>query len=96
MLHEQTEVLPEISLRPGDPLPLPCGRNTQAALESGLFWGAVGAVKELIAQLSKSLASPHVFLSGGDGKLIAKVLGDSAVYVSHLPLRGAALACLRA
>jgi type III pantothenate kinase len=96
MLHEQTDVLPEISLRPGDPPPPACGRNTQAALESGLFWGAVGAVKELIAQLSKPLAaSPHVFLSGGDGKLIASVIGSAAIYVPHLALRGAAVACLR-
>lgn len=95
MLHERTDVLPEISLEPGDPPPPACGRNTQAALESGLFWGAVGAVKELIAQLSQPLsARPHVFLSGGDGKLIATVLGEQATYVSHLALRGAALACL--
>jgi type III pantothenate kinase len=94
MLHEQTDVLPEISLRPGDPPPPACGRNTQAALESGLFWGAVGAVKELVAQLSKPLPmAPHVFLSGGDGKLIATVMGEPAVYVPHLALRGAALAC---
>jgi type III pantothenate kinase len=95
MLHERTDVLPEISLNPEDPPPPACGRNTQAALESGLFWGAVGAVKELVAQLSKPLpTAPHVFLSGGDGKLIASVLGEPAIYVPHLALRGAALACL--
>jgi type III pantothenate kinase len=96
MLHEQTDVLPEILLRPGDPPPPPCGRNTHAALESGLFWGAVGAVKELIARLSEPLAAtPQVFLSGGDGKLVASLLEDRATYIPHLALRGAALACVR-
>jgi type III pantothenate kinase len=95
MLHEQTDVLPEVSLRPGDPPPPACGRNTREALESGLFWGVVGAVKELTRQLSEPLsAAPHVFLSGGDGKLIAAVLGGEATYVPHLALRGAARTCL--
>jgi type III pantothenate kinase len=92
-LHEHTDVLPEIVLRPGQPLPAACGRNTRAALESGLFWGVVGAVKELISRLRQQVESPpQVFLSGGDGKLIASVLRDEAEYVPHLALRGAALA----
>lgn len=96
MLHQQTDVLPEISLEPGFAPPPACGRNTRAALESGLFWGLVGAVKELVAQLSRQAQRPpHVFLSGGDGELIAGALGGQAKYVPHLALRGAALAGVR-
>ncbi|MBW3599504.1 MAG: type III pantothenate kinase [Planctomycetes bacterium] len=92
-LHSQTDVLPEITLDPQAPPPAACGRNTRAALESGLFWGVVGAVRELIAELAKETPEPpEVFLSGGDGKLIATVLGPEARFVPHLALRGAALA----
>jgi type III pantothenate kinase len=92
-LHEHTDVLPEVLLRPGAPPPAACGKNTQAALESGLFWGAVGAVKELVVQLGQYAdRPPQVLLSGGDGQLIAQVLGGQARYVPHLALRGAALA----
>jgi type III pantothenate kinase len=92
-LHEHTDVLPEVVLHPSQTLPPACGRNTRAALESGLFWGVVGAVKELIRQLREQVdGESQVFLSGGDGKLIASVLRDDAEYVPHLALRGAALA----
>ncbi len=92
-LHQHTDVLPEVSLHPGAPPPPACGRNTQAALESGLFWGVTGAVKELVIQLGKEVEPPpQVFLSGGDGKLIANVLEGDAHYIPHLALCGAALA----
>jgi type III pantothenate kinase len=92
-LHSQTDALPNITLDAEAPPPEPCGRNTRAALESGLFWGVVGAVREIVAQLGRqSPEPPQVFLSGGDGKLIAKVFGDEAQFVPHLALRGAALA----
>ncbi len=93
MLHQQTDVLPEVTLSSEDPPPPACGRNTQAALKSGLFWGLVGGVKELIARLGQQVeTAPQVFLSGGDGHLIASVLGEPAQYVPHLALRGAVLA----
>lgn len=96
MLHQQTDVLPEVTLSPNEPPPPACGRNTQAALKSGLFWGLVGGVKELIARLGESMeTAPQVFLSGGDGQLIASVLQEPAQYVPHLALRGAALASWR-
>ena len=87
-LHRQTDVLPEVTLRPGEPPPPACGRNTQAALESGLFWGLVGSVKELIAQLTREVEGPpQVLLSGGDGQLIAAVLGASHVRAAPRPAR---------
>ncbi len=51
-LHFYTALLPQISIeelatQSCDPL----GRETRAALRSGLFWGQLGAVKELIARL---------------------------------------------
>lgn len=53
-LHEYTALLPYIDmaeLATGKPAAL--GTHTRAALCSGLFWGQVGAVKELVEQLSR-------------------------------------------
>jgi type III pantothenate kinase len=53
-LHEYTALLPliemnEVMLKGFAPLEL--GRNTHAAITSGLYWGHVGAVKELLHRL---------------------------------------------
>ncbi len=40
------------------------GTATISAMRSGLFWGAVGAMRELINRLSAGLPVPQVFLTG--------------------------------
>ncbi len=50
-LHEFTDLLP---LEPMSELaqpPAPLGKTTSACLQAGLYWGAIGGVRELIARL---------------------------------------------
>lgn len=90
-LHRYTALLPYIGIDElaSEPHP-PLGRDTRQALRSGLFWGQLGAVKELIARLSEGIEEPVVFLTGGGGPLLAPHL-PHARHEPHLGLRGLAL-----
>jgi type III pantothenate kinase len=75
-LSELAERLPEI---PGQMLPKEqppvVGKNTEEALASGLYWGTVGAIRETIQQMTRTLdTAPAVFRTGSDAE--------------HLPLPG--------
>jgi type III pantothenate kinase len=76
-LHEGTSALPPVDTTRGQPR-LP-GRNTDEAIFSGVRWGLIGAVKELIAQSKASLPLyASVWLTGGGAQAIAPHL-DMAV-----------------
>ena len=88
-LHEYTALLPLVSVMElGQATPEPLGRNTRAAIRSGLFWGQLGAVKELIERQIGSDAD--IFVTGGGGALLAEHL-PSARFEPHLPLQGLVL-----
>ena len=95
-LHEFTDLLP---LEPMSELaqpPAPLGKTTSACLQSGLYWGAIGGVRELIARLSADVEKPQLFVTGGAGAAAASLLtgaGESpALLIPHLTLAGIALA----
>jgi type III pantothenate kinase len=93
-LAEQTDALPHLAIEGLERPPDALGKSTTAAIESGLYWGAVGAIRELLAQMSAGLAHPpDVFLTGGAAPQIAELLGaDRPVrHVPHLVLSGIAL-----
>jgi type III pantothenate kinase len=73
------------------PPPLP-GKNTEAAIRAGLFWGAVGAARELVARYGELYPHPEVFVSGGDLERLAPLVAESAQFVPQLALRGIAFA----
>ena len=92
-LHEFTDLLPLVSLNELGASPPALGISTVTAIRSGLYWGAVGGIRELIARLSASLAQPPaLFLTGGAAAHLAGVLGLEARYEPHLVLSGVALA----
>lgn len=91
-LCEQTDVLPHLPMTELDAPPAPLGRSTQTAIESGLFWGAVGAVRELATRLgAQSETEPELFLTGGAAPSVARLLGANARYEPHLVLAGIVL-----
>ena len=51
-LHEFTDLLPLVDMSELAAPPPALGDSTEAAMRSGLFWGAVGAVRQLIEQLA--------------------------------------------
>jgi type III pantothenate kinase len=95
-LEEQTDALPHVEVDRWQTPPIVLGRSTVPAIESGVFWGTVGAVRELIAQLSKPLESPPlVLITGGGSQLVAEVLADDSAlelrHEPHLVLSGVAI-----
>jgi type III pantothenate kinase len=92
-LHTFTDLLPLVDMRELSAPPPALGTSTEAALQSGLFWGAVGAIRQLLEVLPGRCAGPSdVFLTGGAGPAVARLLGDTARHVPHLTLAGIALA----
>jgi len=92
-LHEFTDLLPLVSLNDLTLPPAPLGVSTVTAIRGGLFWGLVGAVRELIAKLSAdSPQSPELFLTGGAAAHLVGPLGVPCRYEPHLVLSGIALA----
>ncbi len=89
-LHEYTALLPLVSVTElGQETPDPLGRNTRSAIRSGLFWGQLGAVKELIER--EAGPDVDIFITGGGGALLTAYL-PRARFESHLPLQGLVLA----
>ncbi len=95
-LHEFTDLLPLVEMSELDHPPSALGTATREALESGLFWGAIGAMRELSAQLSQTVGpDPEIFLTGGAAPAVAGLLGPGARHAPHLVLSGIALAAFR-
>lgn len=97
-LHQYTSLLPLIPLDVvlSEP-PEELGRNTEAAMRSGLYWGHVGAVRELLRRLlhrgaieqeSASAPSPTTHLGNlaADETPLVLLTGGAAPLLSpHLP-----------
>jgi len=97
-LHHYTALLPLIpvdDLRQVEPVIL--GKNTTDAIRSGLFWGQLGAVRELVSQLRNQIqldsrdVQPLVLLTGGGSDLLAPHLEGSVRFEPSLTLQGLAL-----
>ncbi len=87
------DLLPLAILEPQGQPPTPLGTNTEDAIRSGLFWGAVGAVRELVARIAQPLArQPQVFVTGGDIARLAPLVGGGTRFVPNMVLAGIALA----
>ncbi len=101
-LHDYTARLPLINIdnigQPVEPSDAPVpGRNTDQAIRSGLFWGQLGAIKELQSRLSfaavdqfSDRTAPACLLTGGGGRQLSPYLSPS-VYIDSLALHGLAL-----
>jgi type III pantothenate kinase len=86
------DLLPVARFSPDD-IPSVIGKSTEAAIRSGLFWGAVGAVREIIERMSAKLdRQPELFVTGGDLRRLAEHLGDEASFVPNMVLSGIAVA----
>jgi type III pantothenate kinase len=108
-LNQYTEVLPLISMNelfdlpPSEDCHPVLGSNTQAAIMSGVFWGQIGAVRELINRLnhrqkksdSDEETLPEVLLTGGGARLLVPYFAN-AIHCPFLPLQGLVLAAANA
>jgi type III pantothenate kinase len=85
-LHLLTAQLPLIDFRTIDldHPPAAWGRGTLASLEAGVFWGTVGAVRELIARQAEDLgAEPWVLWTGGDAPALSRFASEPSANVEQ-------------
>lgn len=88
-----TNQLPLATFTGQDQPPPVVGKNTDGAIRSGLFWGAVGAVREVIERMSAGLSQqPHIFVTGGDLRHLAPLVSPHSQFVPNMVLSGIALA----
>ena len=88
-LHLLTAQLPEVTPREA---PEPFGRSTIPSLEAGVFWGAVGAIRELLTRQAEGLSPiPWLVWTGGDAPAFSRwVDWPGSLVVPDLVLEGLA------
>ena len=91
-MHEFTDLLPLIKMSDLNAPPPAVGTSTEPAMQSGLFWGAVGSIRQLVEQMTDGSAdAATVILTGGAGPAVAHLLGREAIHEANLTLAGIAL-----
>ena len=89
-LAEFTATLPHIQVAQ---LAEPLGRSTHEAMQNGLFYGARGAVRELVERIASSFGKwPYLVFTGGDAVLIGRDCDFVDAVVPDLGLLGLELA----
>ena len=92
-LHEFTDLLPRLDMTTLAEPPPALGTATVEAMQSGIYWGAIGGVRHLIELFAIHIqAQPQIFLTGGAAAAVAGLVSPEAVYHPHLTLAGIALA----
>lgn len=89
-MHDYTDLLPLVEYAELAEPPPPVGVDTRSAMRAGLFWGAVGGVRELVQRMAPT-REPLVLLTGGAAASVAGLFGDEARFLSELVLAGIAL-----
>ena len=56
-LAGRTDLLPLIQISTAGRAPIALGQNTEQAIQSGIYWGAIGAIKELISRIQSELVA---------------------------------------
>ena len=89
-MAEFTATLPHIQVgQPSGPL----GRNTHEAMQNGLFYGARGAVREVVERIASEFGKwPYLVFTGGDAALIGRGCDFVDAVVPDLGLLGLELA----
>ncbi len=85
-LHVATASLPELDqIDANQTIPV-VGKNTEEAIASGLHWGAVGAISELVTRIAEQCeVAPQLFVTGGGVAAIVPHLGTKAGPAKHIP-----------
>ncbi len=91
-LATQTDLLPLVNVTDEAKEATVVGRTTEEAIRSGIVWGTLGAVRELVARISHELqADPQLFISGGGAAQLRELSTNNVTLVSHLVLAGIAI-----
>lgn len=90
-LAQNTDLLPLIHSTGADNAPPVIGKSTEEAIRSGIYWGTVGSIREVIARTEEELGGAEVFVTGGDMIRMAGHLRSDAKFVPNLVLTGITL-----
>ncbi len=91
-LGEFTDQLPTLSQFDLKKPPPAIGTSTHEAITSGLYWGAVGAIRVLVRQLREQMTTePLIILTGGGAPYVAGALETEVRHEPDLLLAGIAL-----
>lgn len=89
-LHSYTALLPQIPVRKPKTV---LGKNTEDAIHSGIYWGTVGMVTQLITMLCNELkCQPSVIATGGDARMLAQEIPLITTVLPYLTLEGIKIA----
>ncbi len=95
-LNEGTSVLPQVDSQTMGASVEVVGKSTQEAIHSGLHWGMVGTVRELIMRMRKHCdTTPLVLVTGGTATQVVVYLASddwNVRMVPHMVLSGICLA----
>lgn len=91
-LSGNTDLLPLVPVSTNIESPPVLGKNTTEAIRSGIYWGAVGAAREIVERIRAALrTNPQIFITGGDAGGLASLINHDTQFVPHLCLAGIAL-----
>jgi type III pantothenate kinase len=92
-LAKSTSKLSVVSLnQPGAAL----GTDTLQCIQSGLFYGAAGAVERLLREIEKEIGFElKVVVTGGYGGMVSKFLSRDYILNQHLTLEGLKIIFMR-
>lgn len=93
-LHENTAQLPSVAVaKPGQVF----GKNTHDAMQSGVMYGLVGALREIVERFATELREwPRLVVTGGNAPIVAEMAEFVDAVVPDLCLMGIALTHRRA
>lgn len=84
-LFEKTAQLPRIDFSPEQRA---VGKDTQSSIRAGLFFGMVGAVREIVHQMEKEIGPSHRIGTGGLAPLVCPAVGGFHTVDIDLTLKG--------
>jgi type III pantothenate kinase len=80
-MHEFTDLLPLVDVAELDEPPPALGTATVPAMQSGLFWGTVGAIRQIIEELKKAATGGRA--ENGGGSATATPTSYSALSIQY-------------
>jgi type III pantothenate kinase len=81
----KTDKLPQVEMK--KPLKY-IGITTVECIQSGLYFGYVGLVKEIITRIKEEMKVKHIIATGGLADLILKEVDEIEIILPDLTLEG--------
>jgi type III pantothenate kinase len=92
-LHEHTAMLPGVKVTRPTGCP---GKNTADAINCGLYYGAIGALEEIVRRYAEQIGTwPQVVMTGSGGDIIREDCPFVDNYVPNLVVKGIVLAYMK-